>query len=326
MALFGIRFDFRNPAFAGVSMTDRYQAALEMTSWADGLGFVFAGLSEHHGSEDGYLPAALPMAAAMAARTSNIRIAINALVAPFYDPIRLAEDVAVVDRISGGRLDITLTNGYVRSEFETFGVPMSERAKRTTEAVETLRTAWKGEPFEFRGRTARVTPTPHQDGGPKISMGGSTEAAARRAGRIGDGFIPSFPELWDHYRDEAVKVGKPDPGPYLGGDTSVTHVAADPDQAWEQLSPYFLHEVNAYGAWAAEDDTNVSYVSVNDTDALRETGQYRVVSPDDLVTELQEKGPFAFLLLHPMVGGIPPEAAWESLRLLEHEVMPRLTS
>ncbi len=326
MAFFGIRFDMRMPATAPGTRADRYKASVDMVEWADSLGFVIAVLSEHHGSPDGYLPSPLPLAAAMAARSSNIRIGISAMVSSFHDPIRLAEDVAVVDLISGGRLDLTLTNGYVGSEFEMFDVPLSKRAARTTEAVETLKQAWTGEPFEFRGRTVQVLPTPVQPGGPAISLGGSVEAAARRAARIADGFMPSTPDIWQFYADECIKLGKPDPGPYMGGDTSVIHVAVDVDQGWEELAPYAMHEVNAYGEWAAGAGIEgaTGFVRVDDSEALRATGQYRVVTPEELVAELTEKGPFAFCMLHPLVGGLPPELAWKSLKLIETQVIPNL--
>lgn len=326
MALFGIRFDLRDPAFAPTTTAERYAAAVDMAEWADRLGFVTVTLSEHHGSADGYLPSPLPVAAAMAARTTNTRLNIAAMVSAFHDPLRLAEDLAVVDILSDGRLDVVITNGYVPSEFEMFGVPMSERATRTTEMVRTLKQAWAGEPFEFRGRTACVRPVPVQPGGPPVSLGGSVEAAARRAARIADGFIPSMPELWAFYADECVKVGKPDPGPYLGGDTSVIHVATDVDAGWAELAPYAMHEVNAYGEWAAQTgiEGSTGYVRVDDPDALRATGQYRVVTPAQLVEELTAGGPFAFCMLHPMVGGLPPEIAWSSLRLIETEVIPNL--
>lgn len=326
MALFGIRFDFRNPPIAGTSMAERYAAALDMVEWADRLGAVSITLSEHHGSDDGYLPSALTMAAAMAARTRNARITIAAIVAPLHDPLRLAEEAAVVDLISGGRLDLILVNGYVPGEFAMHGVPLAERVRRTTEAVEVLRKAWTGDPFDFRGRTVRVTPRPHQEGGPKISLGGSSETAARRAARLGDGFMPSSPEFWEFYRDEALKLGKPDPGPFLGGDTSVVYLASDPEAAWPKLAPFFLHEMNAYGQWMQEAGVGAAggYQPVTDAEALRGTGQYRIVSPDEMVADLKEKGPFAFVLLHPLVGGVPPTSAWESLRLFEAEVLPRL--
>lgn len=326
MAFFGIRFDMRMPAMAPGTRADRYRASIDMVEWADSLGFVTAVLSEHHGSPDGYLPSPLPLAAAMAARSSNIRIGIAAMVSSFHDPLRLAEDVAVVDLISNGRIDLTLTNGYVGSEFAMFDVPLSGRAARTTESVAVLKQAWTGEPFEFRGRTVRVLPTPAQPGGPPISLGGSVEAAARRAARIADGFMPSTPEIWEYYADECVKVGKPDPGPYLGGDTSVIHVATDVDAGWAELAPYAMHEVNAYGEWAAGAGIEgaTGFVRVDDPDVLRATGQYRVLTPEELVAELTAKGPFAFCMLHPLVGGLPPDVAWRSLRLIETEVIPNL--
>src|SRR3954453_8314910 len=144
--LFGLRFDFRNPAFAGVSTADRYAAGLEMAEWADRLGCLTLGVSEHHGSPDGYLPSPLPMLAAMAARTTSARLMVAALIAPFYDPLRLAEDLVVLDHLSNGRVDLIVAGGYVRDEFAMYDVPMRERAARVTEARATLRAAFTGEP------------------------------------------------------------------------------------------------------------------------------------------------------------------------------------
>jgi len=319
--LFALRFDFRNPSIAGTSMADRYAAALDMAEWADQLGCVAVVISEHHGSADGYLPSPLAVVAAMAARTTNVTFNVAAMIVPFHDPLRLAEDLAVVDNLTRGRLEIVVAGGYVHEEFEMFGVPMNERAKRVTETVTTLKQAFTGEPFEFRGRTARVTPAPFRPGGPKISMGGSSEPAARRAARIADGFLPSDPAMWDFYVDECKQLGKPDPGPYVGGDTSVVALAADVEKGWERIGPFFLHEMNAYGAWQAQDNIATSYHSVADVDALRATGQYRILTPDEFVAE-QKAGPFPFAMFHPLCGGTPPELAWESLRLFEHEVLP----
>jgi alkanesulfonate monooxygenase SsuD/methylene tetrahydromethanopterin reductase-like flavin-dependent oxidoreductase (luciferase family) len=214
----------------------------------------------------------------------------------------------------------------VASEFAMFDHQLSERARRTTEAVATLRKAWTGEPFEFEGRTVRVTPTPTRSGGPLITLGGSTEAAARRAARIADGFQPSDPRLWTIYRDELATLGKPDPGPYFGGDTSFFHLAHDKEQAWDLIAPFGLHEMNAYGAWMAEAGLTEAggYRPVEDAEELRQTGQYRVLTPDELVAELRAAGPAAFALFHPLMGGIPPKLAWESLHLFEHEVLPQL--
>jgi hypothetical protein len=157
-------------------------------------------------------------------------------------------------------------------------------------------------------------------------MGGSTEPAARRAARIGDGFIPSTPELWEFYRDEMAKVGKPDPGPHMGGDTSFFHLCHDPDDGWKQIAPYAMHEVNAYGQWmvAAGTEQTGGYKPCDDPDELREGGQYRTLTPEQMVDELKAKGEYGLAIFHPMMGGIPPAMAWESLRLFEHEVLPKL--
>ena len=326
MPLLALRFDLRNPAFAGVSAAERVQAAVEMAAWADERGAVSISLSEHHASDDGYLPSPIVVAAAIAARTTNSRIGIGALLAPFYDPIRAAEDLAVLDNLSGGRIDLVLGSGYVDEEFALYGVAKSERGRRMTEMVTTLRQAWTGEPFEYRGRTVRVTPAPTRVGGPQLVFGGSSDAAARRAARLGDGFVPSNPACWQAYRDEMTKLGKDDPGEGMGEIKLVTTVLAeDPDKAWDELVPYFLHDMNTYGAWLEDNGMDGPYHTTT-LDELAGTGAYRVITPEAFVEELRPMGDFAFAMFHPMVGGIPPEKAWESLQLYDEVVVPALSS
>ena len=319
--LFGLRFDFRNPAFVGTTPAERYEAALEMAEWADQLGCVSIAVSEHHGSPDGYLPSPVPMVAALAARTTNVRFMIAALIAPFYDPLRLAEDLVVLDHLSKGRVDVILGAGYVTEEFAMLGVPMEERAKRVTAAVRTLKAAFTGEPFEYEGRTVHVTPAPHRDGGPTLLLGGSSERAARRAARIADGFLPSVPEVWEFYRDEVQRLGRADPGPSPIGQNRTVALAEDVEKGWELMGPYFLHEANAYGTWQAQEGVASPYRSAADLDELRASGQYAVFTPDEYVAELRA-APFPFAFFHPLCGGMPIDLAWSSLRLFEHEVRP----
>lgn len=316
--LFGIRFDLRHPEFSPVSTTERYKACLDMSEWADQRGAMFISLAEHHGSDDGYLPSPLTMAAAIAGRTSSAMIMINALIAPFWDPLRLAEDAAVVDLVSGGRLGLTIAGGYAPHEFEMFDIPTSERPRRVREAVATLRAAWTGEPFEYRGRTVMVRPTPSSENGPMILLGGASEGAARRAANIADGFVPSDLECWPHYRDECLKLGKPDPGPgraEAGGE--IVLLAEDVDSAWDELAPYFLHETNAYAVWQEASGVPTPYGRVTDLDELRAIGQYRVLTPDAYRDELAAAGDDQIVVMHPMVGGVPPALAWRHLHLFE---------
>jgi hypothetical protein len=129
------------------------------------------------------------------------------------------------------------------------------------------------------------------------------------------------PEVWEFYRDEVLQLGRPDPGPSPIGQNRTVALAKDVEQGWEQHGPYFLHEANAYGAWAAINDGASPYRSAGSVDELRATGSYAVLTPEDYVEELRAAA-FPFAMLHPMCGGTPPQLAWSSLRLLEHEVMP----
>jgi alkanesulfonate monooxygenase SsuD/methylene tetrahydromethanopterin reductase-like flavin-dependent oxidoreductase (luciferase family) len=319
--LFGLRYDFRNPAFAGTTMADRYAAALDMAAWADALGAVSISVSEHHGSADGYLPSPIPMLAAMAARTTEVRLMVAALIAPFHDPLRLAEDMVVLDNLSRGRVDLIVAGGYVHEEFAMFDVPMRERGQRVTEAVATLKAAFSGEPFEFRGRVVQVTPAPFRPGGPALMLGGSSRPAAERAARIADGFLPSDASVWQYYVDEVVRLGRPDPGPCPVGDTVTVALAEDAELGWEQMAPYFMHEMNAYGAWQAQDDLANPYRTVADLDELRASGNYRVITAEQMIEE-QKASPFPFAMFHPLCGGMPIDLAWPSLKLFEDRVLP----
>src|SRR5437867_507642 len=207
MTMIGLRYDLRAPSFGAVTHAELYAACLEQCAWADRHGLDFVVLSEHHGVEDGYLPAPLVLAAAIAGLTQYIRITVAAVLVPLHDPIRLAEQLAVLDLASGSRVSFVAGLGYRQEEFEMAAVDRKHRGKLLDEAVEAMRKAWTGEPFEWRGRTIRVTPKPASP--PMILIGGSTEAAARRAARLRAGFFPSIgdPHLAETYNAECARVG-----------------------------------------------------------------------------------------------------------------------
>ena len=325
MPLFGLRYDLRCPDFCKSTSAELAATAVEQCAWADGLGFATVTLSEHHGSPDGYLPSPLVLGGAIAARTSNLRMLFAALISPLHDPIRLAEDVAFLDVLSRGRVIPVLSGGYVASEFTTFGRKLSERRELMDAIVPLLEKAWTGEPFEHRGTTVRVTPRPVQQPRPPIFMGGASPAAARRAARLADHFIPTVPELFELFREERRKLGKPDPGPLPASTGNFLWVAEDPDEAWERIAPHALHETNAYGRWVADTGGDASpYQLVDDADALRASGAYPVMTPDELIERARGMGPMDAIMLHPLMGGIDPEFSWECLRLVETKVLPAL--
>jgi alkanesulfonate monooxygenase SsuD/methylene tetrahydromethanopterin reductase-like flavin-dependent oxidoreductase (luciferase family) len=324
MARLEIRYDLRNPAAAGTSVAERYEAALEQIAWAEGLGIRTVTLSEHHGTEDGYLPSPLVFAAAVAARTTRIKIRVAALIAPLHDPLRIAEDAAVVDQLSRGRLELVIANGYVASEFAMFDKQLSERVPAVVEAIETLKAAWTGEPLEFRGRTVMVRPRPFREPRPPLFLGGGSAPAARRAARIADVFFPSDATHWETYRQAILDAGGPDYGEMPPVGPRFVHVAEDPEQGWAQVGPFVANDRGSYGRWASESGLDTGHREVTADNGLRDDPEYVVLTPQQCVAMIQDLGPSGTLPLNPMMGGIPPEIAWSSLRLFETEVLPRL--
>jgi alkanesulfonate monooxygenase SsuD/methylene tetrahydromethanopterin reductase-like flavin-dependent oxidoreductase (luciferase family) len=147
---FGLWYDFRNPSQWRQSSERLYGEILDQIAWGETHGFDDVWLSEHHFIEDGYLPSILPVAAAIAARTKRIRIASGVLLMPFHNPVRLAEDMAVVDIISGGRFELGVGVGFKHEEFEGFGVPFKERGARTNQSLEIIRRLLSGETSSSR--------------------------------------------------------------------------------------------------------------------------------------------------------------------------------
>jgi alkanesulfonate monooxygenase SsuD/methylene tetrahydromethanopterin reductase-like flavin-dependent oxidoreductase (luciferase family) len=318
------RFDMRQSEISKVPRADMYQAAIEMCAWGDGKGFRSVHLSEHHGSEDGYCPSPLVFASAIAARTSKLRMFISALVAPLHDPVQLAEDLAVLDIISRGRVIPVISGGYREEEFNAAGKDLNVRKQYMDDIGPFLQKAWSGETFEYDGRTITITPEPFSQPRPMILMGGSSKPAARRAARDADFFIPSGPEIFEYYRDELRKLGKPDPGPMPAAPATVTFVSEDPDAYWQQIAPHVQHETNIYARWAEKAKVFSPYKHYDNTDDLRASGAYKVYRPEELIHAARDMDRAQPIQFHPLCGGINPDLAWQSLHLFMDVVMPTL--
>lgn len=322
--MYSIRFDMRAPAF-GASTADLYAAAIEMCSWAEQHGCLAAVLCEHHGSPDGYLPTPMILASAVAACTEHMPIKVVAVV-PLYDPVRLAEEMAVVDIIGNGRVSYTIGLGYRPEEFEHFGKSVRDRGRIADENVALLRRLLAGEEVLHEGRHIVVTPRPVTPGGPPLLWGGGSLAAARRAARYGLGLLANgrVPGMAEAYEAACRERGS-EPGPTLlpYRDTpSVCFVADDGDQAWEELGPHLLHDARAYAEWNQGNETSAGISDAQTVDELRATSRsHRVFSVADAVEWLCRG---EMLNLSPLCGGLLPDIAWPYLRRVAETVLPEV--
>ena len=185
---FGLAFNFRNPEPFKVPPAQFYEEMFQQIEYAEELGFDTVWLPEHHFSpDDGYDPNPLTVAAAIAARTERIKIGTWLLLLPLHNALEVAEQAALVDIISGGRLQLGLGLGYRKEEFDAFGIARRARAGRMEEGLEVIRRALGNEQFSFKGRhynieNGSVYPKPIQQPLP-LWVGARSEPAARRAAR-----------------------------------------------------------------------------------------------------------------------------------------------
>ena len=203
---FGVCYDFRNPPNSGIPDQQLYAEALEQVAWLDGLGADIVWFTEHHFVDDGYLPSWIPVASAMAALTTKVRFSTDICLLPFNHPIRLAEDLAVLDQISNGRVEIGAGMGYAPHEFRGFGVPVSRRVSLMDESIEVLQRCFTGERFSFRGKRFEfddvvIRPGYVQAGGPPLWIAAMSKAGAERAARFEANLLPQGlrADSFDHW-------------------------------------------------------------------------------------------------------------------------------
>jgi alkanesulfonate monooxygenase SsuD/methylene tetrahydromethanopterin reductase-like flavin-dependent oxidoreductase (luciferase family) len=328
MMKLSLRYDMRAPAI-GAPAVDLYQAAVEQAGWADSLGFDTVYIAEHHGAEDGYCASPMILGAAMLGRTERIHVHFSALVAVLHQPLRLAEDLATLDLVGGGgRVEMTMGIGYRPDEFEMFDVPMKRRVRILEEIIDVLDKAWTGEQFEFRGKTVRVRPTPAGSSRPPIYIGGSADASAARAARLGDNYMPAGSEkdrLYALYDAERTRLGLPIPPRPAPAGPLFLHVTNDPDRDWELLAPHLMYTTNMNAQWAKERGVGTTgYTHVETVDDLKKLPQFDVLTPEQCVEFARQRGDDSELMFQPLMGGLPPEIGWRSLELFASDVLPEL--
>ncbi len=319
-----LRLNFVTPGLEPKQVSGQYKAGIEMAKYADDNNFFSLSFEEHHGAADGWSPTPLTNAAMVVGATKNVRIIVQALLVPLHDPIRLAEQIAVLDLASGGRVSCVAGLGYRPEEYEQAGKSWKDRGKILDDSLTAMLAAWTGEPFEYAGHAARVTPVPITPAQGLIFVGGTGKPGARRAARFNLPFLPAanLPWLETYYNEQCAETGA---SPFImmpPDDTAMLHIAEDPDKAWAELGHYFLHEATTYASWQTPDIHSAVHSHASTAEELRAEGIYQILSPEQCIERAKKQGDFAACVLHPLVGGMPPEIGWESLRLFVDKVMP----
>ena len=317
-----------------------YADTLELARIAERAGFDSFWLAEHHGAVDGYNPSLFAFLSAVAASTERMEVGTGVLLAPLHHPLRIAEDAAVVDNISGGRVNLGLGLGWAPHEYGMFGVSMKGRGKRLEEVVEVLRLAWSGERFSYEGKhlsfdDVLVRPRPAHP--IPIYLGGTSPLALERAARLGDGHFPSstgnFDDIVARAKEMlAIRERLGIPGPYRFGMFLPIGLGADADDGWARIRDGLLHVRGSYALWAQgrQDVENARDVAAQWEDTVR--AGVVCGSPDEIAAalgpplrEIESLG-FAEVFCSAILAnpGTPFDAAAESIETFASEVIPAL--
>lgn len=321
----GLYFDFRNPEPWRRDPADYFAWHLDLIEEADRRGVGAVWVTEHHLVEDDYLPQPLTALAAIAARTARARLGTGVVIAPLHHPLHIAEQAALVDVISAGRLELGLGAGYVMPEFEAFGADPAERYHATDHALAEVGRLLGS------GATGGCTPGPVQQPLP-IWAGYLGPVGARRAGRLGVGLLTWNRESWPIYRDALDAAGHDQSVARMGGVVDFL-VADDPERMSAQVLPHRTHQLNSYRQNAARGSGRSPRLLTEDE--VREGRGSGVIAPllvltvDEAVARIHEicaDLPVAHLYLWASIGGMPEALVEEQMNLLVDRVQPALTN
>ena len=319
-----MRLNFQVPGLDRDALMRAYSEGIAMARYADEHGFDVVSFEEHHGADNGWSPSPLITAGAVLGGTKNVRVVIQALLVPLHDPLRIAEDIAVLDLLSGGRFMLVSGLGYRPEEYAMFGKDWKGRGKLVDESLEAMLAAWKGEPFEFRGQTVRVTPMPKSPAQMLLFVGGSNKVGARRAARLGLGYMPpaNLPDLEAYYYEMCKEYGTSGFVVQPPEHTVLTVVTEDPERDWAgDVGKALFEEASTYASWQTPDIKSAVHSHATTVEELRKENIYEIVTPEECIANGKERGS---VVLHPLCGGISPDVAWKCLTLYAEQVLPAL--
>ena len=329
---FGYLYDFRNPAQWRRPWAELYAEILDFVAYSESLGFDGAWVPEHHGASDGYMPAPLIALSAIAARTRKIKLGSAIALAPLHHPVRFAEECAVLDHLSNGRLEMAIAIGYRRREAEAYGVDFSKRGSRTDEFLEIVTRLWRAETVSFEGKhfnihNASIVQAP-ANGRIPLYLGGFNEKAIERTARYGDGYFGNL-DIVDLYLDKLRAAGKDVRSGRVRIQGLFTVVAHDPAKAMDELAPYYHHVNNTYGEWLNEDRAATGIgdgglLKPMSLDAFKSSGILSILTPEQAIEafrKMLEKAPVEhFMMMLPP--GLPPEKFRQYADVFAKDVMP----
>lgn len=334
-------YSLQSPPHKPKNHADLYREMLDEITTADDMGFDSAWLTEHHFLTDGYCPSLMVTAAAIAARTKKIRIGSGVLLIPLHDPVRVAEDAAVVDLISGGRLILGLGLGYRQVEFENLGRALSERRGRIEESLDILIKGWNDETFSHHGKYYKldnisITPKPVQNPIP-IWIGAFTEPAIRRAARIGAplyvpaiGVIPIIKALFDLHSSLLKEYGR-NPDDFEKPLVREMYISdKKSDDAWEDIKENVTYTAKGYASWGSMVDREGNLLTDPTDPQLYGIArdQSFIGTPEeciDKINEYRESLPINNLICRFKFPGISHEEAMRSMKLFVDKVLPKVS-
>jgi alkanesulfonate monooxygenase SsuD/methylene tetrahydromethanopterin reductase-like flavin-dependent oxidoreductase (luciferase family) len=310
-----LRFNFASPQGEPRNQSELLRAAIELAQWGETRGITTVSVDEHHATGHGWSCNPIMAAGMFLAGTSKLIASVDCALGPLWNPVRLAEDIALVDNMSRGRLHTTVGLGYRVSEYDALGIDFSQRGKLMDDLIERMLSVWSD-----TGSWTR----PH----PPLYVGGGARVTAKRAARfrLPLSLADHLPDVAAYYRELCAEVGIAPliimPGPVNRG---MIYLHEDPDQAWAELGEHILWEAVTYGGWSKDQRSLMHLPGVQTLDEVKASGRYRFLTPDQLVAEVRDAPDYGPIVLHPLVGGMPVDEAWKSVQLLVDKVVPALS-
>ncbi|MGH7764350.1 MAG: LLM class flavin-dependent oxidoreductase [Candidatus Dormibacteraceae bacterium] len=256
--LFGVGdFSGQRPPGSPVTHRQLYMELLEQAASIERSGLDSMWVSEHHFAEDGYMPAVLPIVAALLARTTRITVATDRLAASLHHPIRLAEDAIALDLLSGGRFVLGLSLCYRAEELAGFGLTPDAEETRLEAVARTLSAGFRAGTMRVDGRDVRITPGPSTPKGPRLMIAADRAGGAKRAGRLAAMLMVDPTEPWKVV-DAAVgdfdrSRGDSDGDLVLFTYGALSHEGAR--AAWAEVADGFRYMRHNYDRWMDREQT-----------------------------------------------------------------------